>query len=73
LHLFYFSYKNRDEEDGAAGDSISHRGGSAWAEARGGGGEFEACIKLSLAAIRSDLGVLLDLDFNGDEILCAVF
>jgi hypothetical protein len=30
-------------------------------------------IKLSSAAIRSRLGVLLALDFNEDEFLCAVF
>jgi hypothetical protein len=37
---------------------------------RGVGVEFEACIKLSSATIRFDLGVLLAIDFNGDEVLC---
>jgi hypothetical protein len=34
------------------------------------GVEFEACIKLSSAAIRFDLAVLLAIDFNEDEVLC---
>jgi hypothetical protein len=44
-----------------------------WGESAGRGLSLKSCIKLSLAAIRSDLGVLLALDFNGDEFLCAVF
>jgi hypothetical protein len=37
------------------------------------GVEFEACIKLSSAAIRFDLGVLLAIDFNKNKVLCIFF
>jgi hypothetical protein len=43
-----------------------------WGESAGRGLSLKPCIKLSLAAIRSDLGVLLALDFNGDEFLAAI-
>jgi hypothetical protein len=71
--ILFFPIKIKTKKMGLLGIRSLTAEGAHGRKRAGGGGEFEACIKLLLAAIRSDLGVLLALDFNGDEILCAVF
>jgi hypothetical protein len=59
---------------GAGGrDSILCRRACAGAEGAWDEPAFEACIKHEIVTIGFSLRVLLALDFNGDEFLCAVF
>jgi hypothetical protein len=71
--ILFFPIKIETKKMGLLGIRSLTAEGARGRKRAGDGVEFEASIKLSLVAIRSDLGILLAVDFKGDEFMCAVF